>query len=712
MGRHALFVVLLLSSLLFGAIPSWAQPPVGGISWGPPAGSPCSGFQEWRLSYQNVPSGCEIRVSWYTGLTLEGVPFTTVSTGMTPVNMIATGGPVIGAWPASYRVVIEYRCPIPEGGWTAWQQLYTNNSVDGYPPLSMSAVDVNSWQPNPCIDEATVSASVSGVNGGKPPYSYTWSFGGTSNPRTGVPSGTHWVKVKDSRGCEVTRSFTVNVTPPPVINVVDLDDVTQGCWPIGGFDGSIEIEVSGGTPPYTYAWSHGYCAGTGCDELEPGSYTVTVTDAHGCTTTRTFEVTYPDELRYTLETRTLCNGQCLYIATGHGGTPPYRYGWFSESLTTVENTSTTSMAIGPCNVVGSFGMSDAGGCRTSRGPIPSSTGTWGTPTVSVYLYTNCEGNCTVMARALYGVPPYTYIWDDGSTLGRRGATLTDCDGPFSVTVIDAAGCSTTVSGNGSDYTPVYDVSLALNKYLNCDGECVYVAGARTSGNRTVSWSVNGVDVAGTSIIMTGLPCDADVTVTITDDDGCVLTRTIDADEAPSGIPVPAPRLGLRQEYTSTDPCLVKLTVYRYDGTSGEAGWTYAWSTGATTQTVTVPGGSTVTVTVTDEYGCEITETVTAYTCGSEKGALSADVASGPSVLAVVDGSSLAVTINGAPAYPLTVDVVDIRGVRLARRTVDVTALTSRSVVFDVSTVVTGTYAVTVSGPDGRIVATRLVPILR
>jgi len=128
------------------------------------------------------------------------------------------------------------------------------------------------------IGTATVTAS-----GGTPGYTYSWSNGQTAQTATGLSSGTYTVTVTDINGCTNTQSVTINLVLPLTtgLNNTTCDGVN---------DGSATASPLGGTAPYTYSWSNGETTQT-IAGLNAGSYSVTVTDANGCSNTTAINVT-------------------------------------------------------------------------------------------------------------------------------------------------------------------------------------------------------------------------------------------------------------------------------------------------------------------------------------------------------------------------------------------------------------------------------------
>ncbi|MCB9332824.1 MAG: SprB repeat-containing protein [Lewinellaceae bacterium] len=125
------------------------------------------------------------------------------------------------------------------------------------------------------------------VSGGTPTYSYAWTGGATGQNPANLSAGTYTVTVTDANGCTATTSATV--TEPPGLSLSASANPTD-CN--GAATGSINLTVSGGTPTYSYAWTGG-ATGQNPGNLSAGTYTVTVTDANGCTATTSATVIEP-----------------------------------------------------------------------------------------------------------------------------------------------------------------------------------------------------------------------------------------------------------------------------------------------------------------------------------------------------------------------------------------------------------------------------------
>lgn len=127
----------------------------------------------------------------------------------------------------------------------------------------------------------TVTAVVSGTNG---PFTYTWNTGATTSSISSVPVAAYSCVITDALGCSVTKSKSMSVSSP-----VNVGVSTVGASCIYNTDGSASAVVSGGTAPYTYAYSNGTTTAIATG-LGVGSYYLTVTDANGCSTPDHFSI--------------------------------------------------------------------------------------------------------------------------------------------------------------------------------------------------------------------------------------------------------------------------------------------------------------------------------------------------------------------------------------------------------------------------------------
>lgn len=143
------------------------------------------------------------------------------------------------------------------------------------------------------ILDGTVSVATSG---GTRAYVYQWNLGYRDSSITGLPVGTYGVTVTDAHNCTAVDSATVVFAPSFTVGAAVVDPL---CSPVN--NGSIVPAPAGGTPGYSYVWSNGSTAAA-LQQLVPGRYVVTVTDARGCSLSDTFLLQYQNILTVKIDT--------------------------------------------------------------------------------------------------------------------------------------------------------------------------------------------------------------------------------------------------------------------------------------------------------------------------------------------------------------------------------------------------------------------------
>lgn len=180
---------------------------------------------------------------------------------------------------ANGRIRIDYDGMVTGTGSASPASGYSQ--VSSILTATASATDVT------CGGGSDGSVSVS-VTGGNAPYAYAWTPGNyTTQTVVGLPADCYTVVVTDANGCTVTA--TACITEPPVLTgLIAVMNVT--CY--GACDGGASISVTGGTPPYTYLWTPGNTTSSISNQCA-GCFTVTVTDAMGCTLAQNLCITEP-----------------------------------------------------------------------------------------------------------------------------------------------------------------------------------------------------------------------------------------------------------------------------------------------------------------------------------------------------------------------------------------------------------------------------------
>lgn len=162
--------------------------------------------------------------------------------------------------------------------------------------------------------------------------SYTWDNGANQGTTIYPSTTTNYTVIgTDMNGCQGTDNLVVNVSP-----AIFLSDIVTSVSCNGGADGTITITPSGGIAPYTYSWMPNPATTQFINNLIAGTYTVTVTDANGCTEQLNSVVTEPVPLVTTLIPADIsCFGanDGMINSNTNGGTLPYSYAWSNGSTT-------------------------------------------------------------------------------------------------------------------------------------------------------------------------------------------------------------------------------------------------------------------------------------------------------------------------------------------------------------------------------------------
>lgn len=292
------------------------------------------------------------------------------------------------------------------------------------------------------------------VSGGTAPYTILWSDGNTDEDRTGITSGSYSVVITDGNGCQANATYTL--TAPATVAV----DVTANTSPsglnitcAGGNEGSLDAVISGGTQPYTIAWSgpDGYLANSATiASLFAGSYSLNVTDANGCAHTSTHTISEPAPVNVDLTSVTYNGGYnipCATIAIGvfnattTGGTPGYTYAWSGPDGFTSNVEDLVSLNAGQYDLL----VTDANGCTGTA----SATLTAPDPLEVVIAFTDFDGHqvsClgndgSVEVTVNGGSPIYQFDWTGPDGFASQQEDIGGLPpGTYALTVTDANGC--------------------------------------------------------------------------------------------------------------------------------------------------------------------------------------------------------------------------------------------------------------------------------
>ncbi|MCH8318638.1 MAG: SprB repeat-containing protein [Bacteroidetes bacterium] len=213
--------------------------------------------------------------------------------------------------------------------------------------IAVDTVIVNIY---PLSDTSTVSnVSCNGGNdgsatvfpiGGKAPFTFSWSSGGSDSTETGLATGTFFVTITDSNGCIISDSVLITQPDSLALAATKVDAACDSA------NGIATVSVSGGTAPYTYLWND-FLTQTDsiADSLAPGVYWVIVTDSLGCVDSVSAIINAPTGFSATISDS--INISCFGANDGsatvtvNGGTPPFTYQWFDSAGDTIAGQTDT-----------------------------------------------------------------------------------------------------------------------------------------------------------------------------------------------------------------------------------------------------------------------------------------------------------------------------------------------------------------------------------
>jgi len=178
--------------------------------------------------------------------------------------------------------------------------------------------------------------------GGTPTYTYIWSNGSTNQNLINVLAGQYDVTLTDINGCVGYNSISIGEPTQVVNNSITTTPVS--CF--GYSDGSATIQVSGGTPPYTYSWTHNVSNSETADLVPAGTYMVTVLDDNDCPLIiNGINVASPNQLVVEIQdVPKICIGQDVDLfSTVSGGITPYQYIWDNSNVSSQINVSPVSL---------------------------------------------------------------------------------------------------------------------------------------------------------------------------------------------------------------------------------------------------------------------------------------------------------------------------------------------------------------------------------
>ncbi|MBL7771777.1 MAG: gliding motility-associated C-terminal domain-containing protein, partial [Chitinophagaceae bacterium] len=367
---------------------------------------------------------------------------------------------------------------------------------------------------------STITASASG---GTSSYSYSLNGGApqSSNVFTNITPGTYTVQVSDVNNCIATS--TILITQPTLVQIDSSIYTTPTCIP--GNDGTITVFASGGTPTYQYTAGGANQSSNVILGLSSGTFTITVTDLNGCTATAVQTILPPSApiISSLSSTNISCfggsNGSIQVSASGGLGTLTYLLtpgnlsnttGNYSNLLAT--NYTVTVTDLNNCTVTTIINL-------TEPTPVQVVTST----ADSVLCFGDANGSIQVVANGGTGVISYTL--QPGNIVNTIGNFTNLTAGTYTVTGIDAYGCST--STQLTVYSPAV---LQFITVTHTDETCnntqdASINATATGGSGVLTYSLQPGGQSNTTGIFTNLS-GSTYTLVVTDAHACSSSTTI------------------------------------------------------------------------------------------------------------------------------------------------------------------------------------------
>lgn len=452
--------------------------------------------------------------------------------------------------------------------------------------------------------DGTATATPSGGTG---PYDFLWGPGviaGQGTPlATDLCAGAYTLTITDALGCDTTILFAVNtpsgIQAVPTVTNASCSDVC---------DGSILLTTGGGVPPYIYTWTPTPPIGQGTPSVSglcPGTWTVLISDGAACDTVMVFDITSPTPIiPNAISTNESCNGPCDGTASvaPTGGQAPYVFLWTPVPPNGQGQPNATGLCPGTWSVL----ITDAGGCDTTVvfDILPEAPIVAGLVAVNGPCANECGGSASVTPSG--GIPPYTFVWSPVPSSGQGTNAVSGlCIGSWQVQITDAAGCDTTIEFSITTPPPIQPGLITVPE--TCIGACsgsATVSPVGGNGPITIDWQPPPGGGQGTTTA-TGLCAGTNYTVTLTDANACDTTLSFTI----------APFTPILANSSSTpascpDACDATATV---GPTGGVPPYTYVWAppppNGQGTPQATGLCAGVISVTITDQTGCSITQDI-------------------------------------------------------------------------------------------------------
>ncbi len=418
----------------------------------------------------------------------------------------------------------------------------SNTVTIGSPDAAIGLVVVSNINAN-CNIGAQVSVRASG---GTPGYTYAFvqdgvaplagDYTASSSAVLDPATNLDWdVWAQDSRGCAFMIDLAIAEDPMPTVTAPAY--ATDQCTSNGT---SYSFTVVGtGIAPLSYSIGAGFQSSPTITVSAPGTYTVTVRDANGCTATDTIDILPPLAVAPQVTAQPSCALNDGEIAvTASGGSGSYEYDLLDNGgasvIGGVPQASNLFTGLAPGNYTAVVYDISGSGCD-AQAPI-----TLEAPTPVLFTHTSedvscsggADGSITVILDPSNDNPPYTFTLDDGVNppIVQSGALFTGlAAGSYDITVTSDRACSDTQTVTIGEPLPVAASASATAFACNADNSVAQavITAVGSDGTAPYTYSINGTDFfASNTFSVNDTGAQQTFTVTVRDDNGCTDTDTV------------------------------------------------------------------------------------------------------------------------------------------------------------------------------------------
>ncbi len=467
-------------------------------------------------------------------------------------------------------------------------------------PLNAISITTASLTNVNCFNGSNGAININTTGGTVTPtnYTYLWSNGSTLEDLTNLSAGNYTVTVTDANACTASQGFSI--TQPAAL--ASSKTITAASCN-GSSNGSINLTPTGGTSPYSFAWTKVGASSYSSTVEDPnslasGTYNVTITDANACTATNNAIVTEPAGINVSAA---LTNINCNGTATGAinltvtGGNAPYTFAW-SGGATTKD---VSSLAAGTYTVT----VTDNNSCSATASYTISQANALALSMTNTNLSCNAAEDGAISLTVTGGGAPYTYAWTKTGTSSFSATTKNINNlsiGVYNAVVTDVNNCTATLASSAITQPAVLAVAAAIDNNVNCfDGADANISSLATGGTSpySYSWSNGAITRTQTSLKAGGYAVNA------VDANGC---------KAKDSISVTQPSLPMKLYgvVTDTRACAgtpsgkIELTTENTTGTIS-----YVWTGPTTIGNIKSPtnlAAGNYAVTATSALGCTAT----------------------------------------------------------------------------------------------------------